>query len=358
MMTPVASAMGSYLRNRFQALNTTAAIEKSCPKRLIGKLIGARENEICYVPNTSYGINVAANSLPFASGKNTVLWDLEFPGNIYPWLNQQLRGAKIRWLHGQEIDLSELKSSVDGQSVAVSVSHVNWVNGFRADLKAISEIIHEKGGILFVDATQSAGAIQIDVRKMGIDILACAFYKWLLGPSGAGFLYVREDLIDSLHPLFIGWNAVKNTGPPTYLFNPKKIVPQDYAKRYLPGSISPIPFLGAGRSLKMLLDVGIDRIEERVLDLTDHLVEHLHELGFEVVSPKDREKRGGIVNFSVANASEVTLKLLKNRIWVSARSQEGTGGIRVSPHFYNTVSELSSFLRTLKSVTTNRYLHH
>jgi selenocysteine lyase/cysteine desulfurase len=193
----------------------------------------------------------------------------------------------------------------------------------------------------------------MDVRKMGVDILACAFYKWLLGPSGAGFLYVREDLIDSLPPLFIGWNGVKNTGPPAYLFNPKEIVPQDYAKRYLPGSMSPIPFLGAGRSLKMLLEVGIDRIEERILDLTDHLVEHLHEFGFEVVSPKDREKRGGIVNFNVTNASEVTLKLIKKRILVSARSQEGTGGIRVSPHFYNTVFELSSFLHALKKVTSS-----
>jgi cysteine desulfurase/selenocysteine lyase len=350
MMTPVAAAMGSYLQEKFQALNTTAAIEKSCPKRLIGKLIGARETEICYTPNTSYGINVAANSLPFASGKNAVLWDLEFPGNVYPWLNQRLRGAEVHWLHGSEIDLSELRRSVDDQSVAVSVSHVNWVNGFRPDLKAISEIVHRKGGILFVDATQSAGAFQINVTKMGIDILACAFYKWLLGPSGAGFLYVREDLIDSLQPIFIGWNAVKHTGPPAYVFNPKEIVPQDYAKRFLPGSISPIPFLGAGRSLKMLLDVGIGRIEERVLYLTDHLIEHLRELGFGIASSQDREKRGGIVNFNVANATEVSLKLLKRRIWVSARSQQGTGGIRVSPHFYNTVCEISSFLSALRGV--------
>ena len=350
MLTPVASAMSTYLREKFQALNTTAAIEKSCPKKLIGELIGAEESEICYTPNTSYGINVAANGLPFAPGKNIVLWDLEFPGNIYPWLKQRLRGADVHWLHGPRIDPSELRASVDGQSVAVAVSHVNWVNGFRPDLKEVSEIVHEKGGVLFVDATQSAGAIQIDVKKMGIDILACAFYKWLLGPSGAGFLYVREDLIDSLEPSFIGWNAVKNTGPPAYLFNSKEIVPQDHAKRYLPGSISPIPFLGAGKSLKMLLDIGIDRIEKQVLDVTDDLIAGLGELGFEVVSPHEREKRGGIVSFNVPDASEVSLKLLNRRIWVSARSQEGMGGIRVSPHFYNTEAEILSFLRVLRNI--------
>ena len=350
MLEPVALAMNSYLKESFQALNTAKFVEAGCPRSLLAKLIGASENEICYAPNTSYGINVAANGLPVASGRNVVLWELEFPGNLYPWLKQRSRGAEIRWLSGLRVDPSAFEEAIDNKTVVVAISHVNWMNGFRADLKEISELVHKNGGFLFVDAAQSAGAMEIDVRRMGIDILACAFYKWLLGPSGAGFLYVREDLIQELAPPFLGWNAVKNSGPPSYIFNPKQILPQDYAKRYLPGSMSPIPFLGAGVSLRMLLDVGIDRIENRILDLTGRLIEGLDELGVDVITPRERACRGGVVNFNVANSVDVSAKLLEKKIRVSARSQQGIGGIRVSPHFYNTETEIARFLSALSMI--------
>lgn len=350
MLIPVARAMGAYLRENFQALDTSAFITRGCPKALIAKLIGGSEDEICYAPNTSYGINLAANSLPLVSGTNVVLWELEFPGNIYPWLRQRSRGVKIRWLRDRMLDVSKLERLVDDGTAVVPLSHVNWINGCRPDLKQISEIVHKAGGYLFVDATQSAGAMEIDVERMGIDILACAFYKWLLGPSGAGFLYVRQDLIEDLTPYFVGWNAVRNTGPPSYIFEPKELVPQDHATRYLPGSMSPIPFLGAGASLKMLLDVGIDRIEERILDLTDELTNGLKELGLDVISPHERSLRGGIVNFNAADAPGIAERLLKKRILVSARSQRGTGGIRVSPHFYNTEKEIRELLKAIPTV--------
>jgi selenocysteine lyase/cysteine desulfurase len=350
MLKPVALAMNAYLKESFQALNTAKFIEAGCPRSLLAKLIGASENEICYAPNTSYGINVAANGLPVASGRNVVLWELEFPGNLYPWLKQRSRGAEIRWLSGLRVDPPVFDEAIDSKTAVVAISHVNWMNGFRADLKEISELAHENGAFLFVDATQSAGAMEIDVRRMGIDILACAFYKWLLGPSGAGFLYVREDLIRELVPPFLGWNAVKNTGPPSYIFDPKQILLQDYARRYLPGSMSPIPFLGAGVSLRMLLDVGIGRIENRILDLTGLLIKGLDELGVDTITPHERASRGGVVNFNVANSANVSAKLLEKKIRVSARSQQGIGGIRVSPHFYNTETEIARFLSALSKV--------
>lgn len=350
MLRPVALAMGAYLKENFQALDTGAFIERGCPRALLGKLVGASKDEICYAPNTSYGINVAANSVPIKPGLNAVLWELEFPGNLYPWLKQRSRGLEIRWLRGRRLDASSFERIIDRRTIVVAISHVNWVNGFRPNLKEISEIVHRKGGFLFVDATQSAGAMQIDVRQMGIDVLACAFYKWLLGPSGAGFLYVRDDLLEKFKPPLIGWNGVKNTGPPLYSFYPKKIIHQDGARRYLPGSMSPIPFLGAGIVLRMLLKVGINRIERRVLDLTDYLIDGLDEVGVEIQSPRERTCRGGIVNFNVSDPAKIEGELRNRKIWVSARSQEGVGGIRVSPHFYNTESEIAMFLRALSEL--------
>jgi len=354
MMTSVARAMSSYLTEKFQALDTSRFIEQGCPRDLIAKLIGASEHEICYTPNTSYGINVAANSLSLVSGRNVVLWELEFPGNLYPWLSQRSRGVEVRWVkhHDGQLVQSDLERAVDDKTAIVPISHVNWITGFRANLREFSELVHRKGGLLFVDATQSAGAIQIDVRRMEIDILACAFYKWLLGPSGAGFLYVREDLIEKLEPPFFGWNAVRNTGPPSYIFNPREILLQDKAKRYLPGSLSPIPFLGAGVSLKMLLDVGIDVIERRILDLTERLVNELDRLPGKIITPRERSSRGGIVNFSIPNAVEVSDRLRGRKIRVSARSQAEIGGIRISPHFYNTEGEISKFVNEIRRVVS------
>jgi len=351
-MRPVALAMRSYLDQRFQALDTRGFIEEGCPRSLLARLIGASEDEICYAPNTSYGINVAANSLPLESGRNVVLWELDFPGNVYPWLKQRSKGIEIRWagLNRGTFDASTFEETVDDRTIVVAISHVNWVNGFRVNLKELSEVVHRRGGFLFVDATQSAGAMQIDVKQMGIDMLACAFYKWLLGPSGAGFLYVREDLIEKLEPPFLGWNAVRNTGHPSYLFDPKVILLQDHARRYAMGSLSPIPFLGAGVSLRMLLDAGLGAVERRILDLTDSLIEGLDGLGAEIVSPREREHRGGIVNFDTLRPEEVCAKLLKRRIWVSPRRQEGIGGVRVSPHFYNTKGEIAKLLSELSRI--------
>jgi len=354
MLRSVTQCMSSYLRENFQALDTSRFIEQGCPRSLIAKLIGGTSTEICYTPNTSYGINVAANSFPFKRGTNIVLWELEFPGNLYPWLNQRSKGIQIRWCHGPRLDVSKLEKLIDDRTVAVAVSHVNWINGFRPDLKRISEIVHKHGGLLFVDAAQSAGAISIRVKQMGIDALACAFYKWLLGPSGAGFLYVREDLIKKLASPFVGFNGVKNTGPPFCSFNPKAIDLQDGAKRYAPGSMSPIPFLGAGLSLKMLLNVGINTIERRILYLTDVIIEGLDSLGFDVISPREKRARGGIVTFNVEDAAGISQMLLKKRIWVSPRRQKNIGGIRVSPHFYNTEAEIYKFLATLREIAKGR----
>ena len=260
-------------------------------------------------------------------------------------MRQRHRGVEIRWLHDKLLDLSKLEKLIDANTAVVPVSHVNWINGCRPDLKQISEIVHKAGGYLFVDATQSAGAMSIDVKRMGIDILACAFYKWLLGPSGAGFFYVREDLVEELAPPFIGWNAVKNTGPPSYVFNPKEIEPQDRARRYLPGSMSPIPFMGAGVSLNLLLDVGIDRIEERILDLTDRLTKGLKSVGLDVVSPQVRSLRGGIVNFNVAHAPEVAGRLSRRRYWLQLGVRRGWEESEFRPISYNTEREIDELVK-------------
>jgi len=193
-------------------------------KPLFAKLIGAEpreiafvENtsvglprEIAFVENTSVGLNIAANVLRYPPGSKIVTTDLEYPSVVYPWLRRSL-GVRIHYVNNVDgkILVEDVEKAVDDKTVAVAVSHVEYVNGFRHDLQALSEIAHEHGAYLIVDAIQSAGAIQINVKRDDVDFLASACYKWLLSPPGAGYLYVKDDLIEDFEPPFVGWASVK-----------------------------------------------------------------------------------------------------------------------------------------------------
>jgi selenocysteine lyase/cysteine desulfurase len=175
-------------------------------KPLFAKLINAKTEEIALVENTSMGLNIAANVLHYQYGAKVVTTDLEYPSVVYPWLRKGL-GVKVHYVRNVDgkILLEDVEKAVDDKTVAVAVSHVEYANGFRNDLKALSQIAHEHGAYLIVDAIQSAGAIPIDVKKDDVDFLATACYKWLLSPPGAGYLYVKEELIEKFErPLLVG----------------------------------------------------------------------------------------------------------------------------------------------------------
>lgn len=177
-------------------------------KPLFAKLIGAKKEEIALIKNTSTGINIAASVLHYPLGSKIVTTDLEHPSVVYPWLRRSL-DVKVHYVknvNGKFL-LDDLEKAVDDKTVAVAVSHVEYVNGFRNNLHAISEIAHKHGAYLIVDAIQSAGAIPIDVKRDDVDFLATACYKWLLSPPGAGYLYIKEELIEKFEPPFVGGQA-------------------------------------------------------------------------------------------------------------------------------------------------------
>jgi selenocysteine lyase/cysteine desulfurase len=236
---------------------------------------------------------------------------------------------------------------VDDQTAAVAISHVEYSNGFRNDLKALSEIAHEHGAIIIVDVCQSAGALCVDVKRDKIDFLATSSYKWLLGPSGAGFLYVQKDLVTKSEPVFVGYEGVK---PEVFesikLWNNQELKFVDTASRFETGGLSVLSYAGAVAALKLILEVGIDEIEKRVTGLTGHLIERLKEEGFKLQTPDDIKHRSGIVNFFVIDPRGIAEKLEKKGIIVSARMN----GIRVSPHFYNTEEEIGRLIEETKKL--------
>jgi len=237
-----------------------------------------------------------------------------------------------------------VEKAVDDKTVAVAISHVEYVNGFRHDLRAISEIAHEHGAYIIVDAIQSAGAMQIDIKRDDVDFLTTACYKWLLSPPGAGYLYIKGELIEKFEPPFVGWASVKQEIFETIdFYDIWSLRLSETASRFEVGSPSSIGLRGATEALKMLLDAGIEKIESRILKLTGHLIEAVKNLGLKLQTPEETPYRSGIVNFKIDKPQEVAKKLSSKGIIVSAR----THGIRVSPHFYNTEEEIDKLMEEI-----------
>jgi len=317
------------------------------PKKLFARLIGAdTHDQIAFVENTSMGLNIVAHMLNYRSGSNVVTTDLEYPSVVYPWLGSRI-GVEVRYVKNVEgkILLNDVEKLVDDKTVALAVSHVEYVNGFRNNLRALADIAHDHGAYLIVDAIQSAGVIPIDVKRDNVDFLTTACYKWLLGPAGAGFLYVRHDLIQEFEPPLIGWASVKPEVFETLdLWEIRNLKLAETATRFEVGTPSFYSFVGAAAALKLLLDVKISIIEKRVLALTELLIEAVKNRGCRLQTPEEPvECRSGVVNFLIDKPGERVERLGKKGIIVSAR----THGIRVSPHFYNTEEEIDKLIDDL-----------
>lgn len=322
--------------------------EYNLGREFFAELIGANKDDVALVQNTSTGLNIIANMLDYPKGSNVVTTDLEYPSVVYPWLNRKL-GVEVRYVKNVNgrVRIEDVEKAINNQTVAVSISHVEYVNGFRNDLKAIAEVAHENDAYLVVDAIQSLGAIPVDVGKDGVDFLTASCYKWLLGPAGAGYLYVGNELVEKFEPPFVGWASVKPEVFETVEFwDIWRLQLSQTASRFEVGSPSFISFVGAAVSIQLLLELGIENIQRRIFGLTEVLIDSVRELGFRVTTPEDKMSRSGIVHFIVDRAQKRTEKLKKKGIIISARSK----GLRVSPHFYNTEEEIERLTRELKTI--------
>ncbi|MCS7124468.1 MAG: aminotransferase class V-fold PLP-dependent enzyme [Candidatus Bathyarchaeota archaeon] len=345
---PVADAMRQYVED-YSNFGASPLEASDLGKSMFARLVGAKPEEIALVENTSVGLNIAANVLRYPPGSKVVTTDLEYPSVVYPWLKSSL-GVKVHYVRSVngKVSLEDIEKAVDDATVAVAVSHVEYVNGFRNDLRAISEIAHRHGAVFIVDAIQSAGVIPIDVKRDNVDFLTSACYKWLLGPAGAAYLYVREDLIEKLEPPYVGWASVKQETFETVAFwDIWSLKLSETASRFEVGTPSTVSFVGAAEAIKLLLNFGIENIEKRVLELTGYLIEKVKALGLQLQTPEEPQHRSGIVNFKIDKPKEAVEHLRRNNIVVSARAH----GIRVSPHFYNTEAEIDKLIEETKNWT-------
>ncbi len=313
-------------------------------RSLAAKLINADTSEIAFMKNTTQGILIAANGIDWHQGDNVVTSAVEFPANIYPWwsLNERY-GVETRMVPQIEgrIQIEDIISAIDENTRAVTISHVEFASGFRNDIRAIGEICNERDIWFVVDAIQSLGAIDVDVKSAYVDILAADGHKWLLAPEGAAIFYCANDKLERLINTNIGWASVVN---PRDFLN-YDLTQKPDATRFEEGSYNSVGLYGLKAAIELLLEVGISNIETHILQITENLIQGLETKGYCVITPTRNSERAGIVSFeSDRNTPAELFEMLNKKNIITA---ERGRGLRVSPHFYNTESEIQRLLDIL-----------
>lgn len=343
----VVEAMAGYLaeqgRNGSEALlNWEDRLESI--RRSAARFIGAHRDEIVLTGSTSHGLNIVAAGLDWRPGDNLICAQTEFLANIYPWTNLRRRGVEVRFAPAREnrILVEDVAALMDDRTRLLAISFVEFGSGYRNDLDILASLCHVQGAYLCVDGIQGLGALRFDVAKTPVDFLAAHAAKWMLGPIGAGFLYIRRDLLPRLDPVMTGWRAVVDRDDYFRYDSPLR----EGGERFEPGSLNASGFLGMEAGIELLLSVGLAQIEARILTLTDSLIAGLQGRGCVITSPIAHPgERSGIICFRHpgTETSALAKRLGEAGVIVSQRGD----AIRVSPHFYNTDAELERLLEAV-----------
>lgn len=312
-------------------------------RALVAQLLNVSADDLAFTKNTSQGLNIVAASLPWRPGDVIVTVRGEFPANVYPWLALQHRGVQVRFVkmrHGQ-ICLADLESALHGARL-LAISWVQYSNGFRIDLDAVSRLCAQRGVWLCLDAIQGVGALPIDLQATPVDFCAFGAHKWLLAPQGVGVLYVNPRVRDLLQPANVGWLGVEWRDYTAFDYDSPLSAS---AARYEEGTRPLVGIAGLEQSLRLLLEVGPEPIAAHLIELTDYLAQRLLERGYSVLSPLEPQQRSGILTFCHAqrSAQELFAALRQARIVGAVRE----GGVRISPHLYNTREEMDAVLAAL-----------
>jgi cysteine desulfurase/selenocysteine lyase len=303
------------------------------------RLINADPAEIALAPNTSYGLNTAANVLPLRSGDVVLVSDGEFPANVYPWLLLGRRGVETRLVprtaDGWPDEARILEELGDPRVRALAISMVQFASGYRADLARLGEACRDRGVFLVVDAIQGLGQLPLDVRSTPVDLLACGAQKWLLGPWGSGFLYVRRELVPELTPAFTGWMAYRGTDDFNRLTAYDTAFQPD-ARRFEMLTLPYQDLVGMTASVDLLASIGPEQIAAYLLTLRAPLDLAVDRGRLALTSPADPEHGSAIWCVRVADAAATFARLREEGVVASLRE----GNIRLSPHAYNTVDEV------------------
>lgn len=318
-------------------------------RKLAGRFIGAAQNEIGFGFNTGFGINIAAFGLPLKPGDEVLLPDKEFPANVYPWLALKHRGIKIKFIKSENANFSieNFIKAISKKSKVLSLSFVQFFNGFKNDLKKIGEVCQKYKLYFVIDGIQGCGVEVLDVHKCHIDIFSSGAQKWLLSPLGSGFFYVRRELQDKLKMPLGGWLSVDWKLQFGDLFHYDR--PWfDSARRFELGTYPYAHVHAMAEALKLIDSLGVRNIQKHNHQLLDHLTDFLKsDHRFNIVSNLEKKHRSSILSFACRNPRKVNTRLQKSKIFCAYRE----GAIRVSAHLFNNQADINRLIEKLDKLT-------
>ncbi|MEP6766377.1 MAG: aminotransferase class V-fold PLP-dependent enzyme [Gemmatimonadaceae bacterium] len=314
-------------------------------RRQYGQLIGADEGEIALMPNTTYGLNLAARSLPLRPG--TILtFDGEFPSCVYPFMALGSHGITLEIVPKRDglPDEDTLVQKIGrGDVVAVVVSWVQFANGFVADLERIGKACRAAGAFFIVDGIQGCGILPMSIHDLPIDMFASGAQKWQLSPWGTGFVYVRKDLIETIEPHDVGWACMTASSDYNRLTDYEFDFYKD-ARRFEVITVSYHDFAVSNASTRMLLDLGPAAIQMHITSLIDRVIDWTNSRSdVHVVTPIDAARRAGVFSFKPNDLDAAAARLKKGGVTFATRES----AIRLAPHCYNTIEEMDRVIALL-----------
>jgi kynureninase len=311
---------------------------------LLAPIIGVPKGTISMHQNVTVAMAVIASCFRYDGPRNKiVVTDLEFPSNIYLFEGLRRYGAEIVQVPSPDAmrtDLQRLLDAIDERTILVPLSLVLFRSAHIQDAAAVIEKAHRVGAHVILDVYQGAGTVPMNIEQLGADFAVGGSVKWLCGGPGAGYLYVRPDLAGSLEPAYVGWAAHANP----FAFTPAAIEYADAPERFQSGTPNVPSLYSARAGYEMVAEIGVPAIREKSLRLTRRLMDLASHAGFRVNTPEKDDERGGSVIIDVPNGQAVADELIRREVIIDYRPG---AGIRMAPHFYNTMEEVEHAMETL-----------
>jgi len=316
-------------------------------RRAAAQLLGAQAGEISFTGPTASGLNAIANGLDWAKGDEVVCYLDDYPANVYPWLALERHGVKPVLLETErigEITPEIVARALTDRTKLVALASASYCSGYRIDLEAIGALCADRGVLFSVDAIQTLGAAPVPLAN--VDFLSAGAQKWMLGPSGAGILFVKTSRRELLRPATLGgWNVVS----PNFIAQ-REVAFEEGGRKFEPGAYTHSVLAGLRAALDLLLEAGPSEIWQQIQALTQLLRDRIEPAGFEFLSPTKEKHRSGILTFRhpLVSSERFAEALSTNDIVVSLRfDRANRGWLRISPHFYNTAAEMERIAEIL-----------
>lgn len=300
----------------------------------VGELLHAPAGSTAIAPSVSVALSTLASALPVPEGRDKVLIGaLDFPTVGHQWLSRS--GFEVEFVpsaDGMTIPPEAFAGRIDERTALVATTHLFYSTGYLQDVRAIADAAHHKGALCLIDGYQTSGCVPLDVEGMGCDAFVGGCLKWLSGGPGTAFLYARPELLPRLRPQGTGWFATRDP----FSFTLQELIWADDARRLETGTWAMPSHYAGLAGLELILEVGVANIQERLRDLTGRILERCDQAGIKTFTPRERERRCGIVTLESEHPEEVEARLHADGVIVDSRP----GRVRLSPHWCVTEEEL------------------